>query len=134
MTTIISYTISAKLAFLSFYFLPVILAGYYLGRRKAMLGAVLSIVYVLVYVVYSPESFQSVSTRVDLYVHIAAWAGFLILTGAALGSVQDKMLEEAASTHRLNEELSRHQEELRHANLTFAVRPPSRLIFKVSET
>ena len=38
-TVAINYLIVAKLAFLSVYFLPVILAGYYLSRRKAILGA-----------------------------------------------------------------------------------------------
>lgn len=37
----VNYLVPTKLAFLNFYFLPIILAGYYLGRRSAVLGALL---------------------------------------------------------------------------------------------
>ena len=40
-TLVVNYLVPAKLAFLNFYFLPIILAGYYLGRRTAVLGALL---------------------------------------------------------------------------------------------
>ena len=116
-TTVINYVIPAKLAFLSFYFLPIILAAYYLDRRKAMLGAVLSVVYTLIYLVYRPELFLTVSTQFDLYVHFAAWAGFLLLTGGVLGSVQEKLRTEIDSTRRLNDDLHRNQEELSRANV-----------------
>ncbi len=116
-TTVINYTVPAKLAFLNFYFLPVILAAYYLDRRKAMLGAVLSVVYTLIYLVYSPHSFLTVSTETDLYLHFAAWAGFLLLTGGVLGSVQEKLRSEVESTRLLNDDLRRNEEELSRANV-----------------
>src|SRR5437870_4722012 len=55
-TVFINYhpLISQKLAFLNFYFLPIILAGYYLGRRKAVLGAVLSVLAISLYVYIEP--------------------------------------------------------------------------------
>ena len=31
----VNYLVPTKLAFLNFYFLPIILAGYYLGRQRA---------------------------------------------------------------------------------------------------
>jgi len=38
---LLNYFIYAKVAFLNFYNLPVIAAGYFLGRRAAVLGAFL---------------------------------------------------------------------------------------------
>ena len=35
---LINYFIYSKVAFLNFYYLPVIIGGYYLGRRMAVLG------------------------------------------------------------------------------------------------
>jgi hypothetical protein len=57
-TVVVNYLVPAKLAFLNFYFLPIILAGYYLGRRSAVLGALLCALLMTVYVVLFPEAFQ----------------------------------------------------------------------------
>src|SRR5437667_11224015 len=46
-TVLINYFVEQKIAFLNFYFLPIILAGYYLGRTKAVLAAVLSFLVIL---------------------------------------------------------------------------------------
>ncbi|MEE8606953.1 MAG: hypothetical protein V3S55_05070, partial [Nitrospiraceae bacterium] len=56
-TFLINYFVPQKIAFLNFYFLPIILGGYYLGQRKAVLGAMLCVLLVSLYVVLSPESF-----------------------------------------------------------------------------
>ncbi len=47
-TALINYhpLITDKLAFLNFYFLPIILSGYYLGRRKAVLGAFFAVLMI----------------------------------------------------------------------------------------
>ena len=57
-TLVVNYLVPAKLAFLNFYFLPIILAGYYLGRRTAVLGALLCALMIAIYVVLFPEAFQ----------------------------------------------------------------------------
>ena len=48
-TLVVNYLVPAKLAFLNFYFLPIILAGYYLGRRTAVLGALLCALMIAIY-------------------------------------------------------------------------------------
>ncbi|MGH7250607.1 MAG: hypothetical protein ACREIK_02000, partial [Nitrospiraceae bacterium] len=58
-TVLVNYYIPQKLAFLNFYFLPIILAGYYLGQRKAVLGAVLCALVISLYVVLNPELFEA---------------------------------------------------------------------------
>src|SRR5262245_9376484 len=74
---LINFFTSQKLAFLDFFFLPIILGGYYLGQRKAVMGAVMSVVYILLYVTYSPESFITDTTTTTLYLRVASWGGFL---------------------------------------------------------
>ncbi|MFM8552085.1 MAG: hypothetical protein ACKOCD_07215 [Nitrospiraceae bacterium] len=81
-TIAINYFLPYKTAFLNFYFLAIIMAGYYLGRRQAVLGAFLCILVVSVYVVLAPESFKQERSDLDLYLTIATWGGFLILSGA----------------------------------------------------
>src|SRR2546422_9858217 len=58
-TVLINYFVEQKIAFLNFYFLPIILAGYYLGRTKAVLGAVFSFLVMLLYVYVRPEAFST---------------------------------------------------------------------------
>jgi len=115
-TVLINFFIPQKVSFLNFYFLPIILGGYYLGRRKAVLGAV-AVFFVTVYSVYlEPEAFLSDPTEMGLYVQILAWGGFLILAGAVVGGLQEKLALEVANTHRLNQQLQREHEELNRAN------------------
>ena len=41
----INFFVYSKVAFLDFYYLPVIILGYYLGKRLAVLGAFFSILH-----------------------------------------------------------------------------------------
>jgi HD-GYP domain-containing protein (c-di-GMP phosphodiesterase class II) len=117
-TALINYhpLITDKLAFLNFYFLPIILSGYYLGRRKAVLGAFFAVLMVTAYVYYEPEAFISTSPEGALYGHIVAWGSFLILAGAVVGGLHEKLTFEVENTHRLNQQLQQEQEELSRAN------------------
>ena len=115
-TVTANYVVPLKLAFLNFYFLPIILAGYYLGRRRAVLGAVLCVLLVGVFVLVFPEWFEVSTRAVDLYAHIPMWGGFLILAGAVVGRLHEKLADEMAATRRLNEELQQQQVELEQAN------------------
>jgi len=113
---LINYYIPQKLAFLNFYFLPIILAGYYLGLRLSVLGAFLCITLITIYITLYPFLFTMPATRVDLYLHVAAWGGFLILSGTVVGKQQEKLRSEIIQTTTLNEQLQQHQNELKEAN------------------
>ena len=113
----INYFIPQKIAFLNFYFLPVILAGYYLGLHRSILGAFFCILLVTVYAIIYPQHFTMSSSRVDLYLHILAWGCFLILAGAVVGKLQEKLNTKIQQTHQLNEQLMQQQQNLNTANL-----------------
>lgn len=117
-TFLINYFVPQKIAFLNFYFLPVILGGYYLGQRKAVLGAMLCVLLVSLYVVVSPESFTTNGSVLSVYTYITTWGGFLILAGAVVGKLHEKLSAEVTTVQILNQELGRHQEELQQANVT----------------
>ncbi len=88
---VIAGLVQYKFSFLNFFFLPVILAGYFLGKKKAVLIAVLSILLIFLYLIYqrllagmtSPFSFDEVF-------NLAAWGGFLVLTGAIVGTLVEQ--------------------------------------------
>ena len=117
-TVAVNYVVPAKLAFLNFYFLPIILAGYYLGRRHAVLGALFCALLISIYVVLAPEMFQVGRDPIDVYTYVATWGGFLILAGAVVGRLQEKLAEEVRATTALNAELSQREQDLTTANQT----------------
>src|SRR6185436_5424150 len=84
-TAVINYFIPQKLAFLNFYFLPVILGAYYLGRRLAVMGAVMCVLMVLGYVMIEPQAFLVEPSETSTYVNVAVWGCFLVLAGAVVG-------------------------------------------------
>lgn len=119
-TAIINFYVPYKLAFLNFYFLPVILGGYYLGKRLATLGAFLSTLIVLGFVYLQPEIFFIDPVVELVYGQVAIWGGFLILAGAAVGGLNEKLKVEINNAQALNLELNARQKELSQANATLS--------------
>jgi HD-GYP domain-containing protein (c-di-GMP phosphodiesterase class II) len=114
----VNYLVPTKLAFLNFYFLPIILAGYYLGRRSAVLGGLLCALIMAIYVVLFPEAFQIGASPLDVYTYVSTWGGFLILAGAVVGRLQEKLTDEVRTTSALNAELRRREQDLTALNQT----------------
>lgn len=76
-------------AFLNFYFLPVVLAGYLLGKAGGVMSAVAAISIVVLYALNDDQILTGGGTSMDRWVDIALWGGFLILTGGALGHLYE---------------------------------------------
>ena len=115
-TAIINFFIPQKLAFLNFYFLPVILGAYYLGARMAVLGAAMCVLMVVSYLMLDPAAFLAEPSDVNTYGHIAAWSGFLILAAAVVGRLQEKLKGEVATTTELYDSLEKNQQSLNKAH------------------
>ena len=109
-----------KIAFLNLFYMPVLLAAYFLGRRRAVLGATFCILLVALFALRGPSWFVASGTKVfgydvDTMVLIATWGGFLILTSAAIGSLQEKLNHGFVEIRQLYEDLkqSRVAEEMK---------------------
>jgi hypothetical protein len=79
-----------KLSLLNFFFLPVLLAGYFLGKRQGVLTALLCILLLGLYLFFLRRNPSGPSLSADELVNLVTWAGFLILTGAIIGSVSEQ--------------------------------------------
>jgi len=115
-TIAINYYIPYKIALLNFYFLPVILGAYYLGQRRAVLGSILCVLVVTGYVLLDPAAFAVEQNELVTYAHIVIWGCFLVLAGAVVGGLQDKLVREIETTRVLNRSLEASQRELNEAN------------------
>lgn len=117
-TIAISIVVPHKLSFLNFYFLPIILAGYLLGQRTAVLGALFCVLLVGVYAVSLPDAFRVAATASNVYLQVTVWGAFLVLAAAAVGKLQGRLRDEMARTQQLNQALQRQQGELVRINAT----------------
>ena len=113
--TVITLFIDQKVTFLNFYFLPVIMAGALLGARRSVLGAVLCIVLVSLYVAHDPEKFLIPASRANLYLHIVAWAGFLIISGAVVGKQREKLQSKINQTQQIYNQLAESNQSFEEA-------------------
>ena len=101
------YFLPYKIAFLNFFYLPVLLAAYFLGRRKAVMCAVLCLLSGVLFAYYRPDWFTVGGTRIDALLVLATWGGFLILASASIGTLQEKLQRGFEETRQLYEELKR---------------------------
>ena len=112
---LINFFVYSKIAFLNFYYLPIMLAGYYLGRRTAVLGAFLTVLMVWVFVLADLDNYYhnyAQEEKFHLYFHLTVWAGFLILTGWIIGGLKEKL----RFTDKLREELAQEKQLLDISN------------------
>lgn len=105
--------VDQKLAFLHFYYLPVIFAGYYFGARFSVMNAVLACLLVSAYVMFDANEFRSRLSLQDLYMHVALWGAFMILAGYFVGQQKDKIKEKIVSIEKMNHLLHTQQDQLR---------------------
>jgi len=93
---IVLAALSASLLFkenfvlLNFYFLPALVAGYFLGRRMALLTAIFCILAVVLLAVVNPDSFMTKPGGAYLFALLAGWAGFLLLASIAVGTLYEE--------------------------------------------
>jgi HD-GYP domain-containing protein (c-di-GMP phosphodiesterase class II)/class 3 adenylate cyclase len=109
------YFLPYKIAFLNFFYFPVLAAAYILGKRKAVLCAVLCLLSGVLFAYYKPSWFTVGGTRLDAFLVLGTWGGFLILASAAIGTLQEKVRRDFVETRQLYEELkqSRGAEEMK---------------------
>jgi HD-GYP domain-containing protein (c-di-GMP phosphodiesterase class II) len=86
---IINSLIEQKVAFLSFYYLPIILAGFFGGRRFAVVSGVFIASLATFFQATQGLGMESGLTQ-DALMTLIPWAGFLILTGYVVGGLAEQ--------------------------------------------
>jgi putative nucleotidyltransferase with HDIG domain len=82
-----TYFIEEETIILNFYYLPVLVASYFLGRRTGVLTAVFSVLAVLVFVLIFPQRFLGEREFWYSIAKLSSWGGFLILASVAVGTL-----------------------------------------------
>jgi len=92
-----TYSIEEVSLILNFYYLPVLVASYLLGRRKGILVAVLSIVNVLICAMLFPQRFFDGPNFWNSFIRLSCWMVFLFLASVIVGTLYDQ------NEHRLQD-------------------------------
>jgi len=87
---ITNYFITQKVAFLNFYYLPVLVAGYFLGKKFAIYTSLFSVSLVAFLVILYPNSFHIQSTNLQVALDLVIWGGFLFLAAAVVGTLYEQ--------------------------------------------
>ncbi len=84
-----AYFIQDASVVLNFYYLPVLVAAYFLGRRSGLLVAILSILLVIVCALVFPYRFLAYHSSLGHFATLSSWGGFLILTSVTVGTLYE---------------------------------------------
>ena len=113
---VINYFIYSKLAFLDFYFLIIVMAGYTLGKRFAVLGAFFTILMVWIFILANQNDYVAEGNISDINWSLTIWGGFLVLAAWLIGSLSEKLKKELQESHQLRKDLDRERELLEISN------------------
>jgi putative nucleotidyltransferase with HDIG domain len=86
----LNYFIAEKLALLNMFYLPSLVAGFVLGKRKALLTSIFSVTAVMFYVSLNYDSFKPSQSVVSFYINIISWGSFLILCSIIVGHLHEE--------------------------------------------
>lgn len=85
-----NYFVLQKLAFLNFYYLPVLIAGYFLGKKQAIFTSCLVICLVTFIAILDSASFLEVGSTLKLFFNLVIWGGFLVLAAYVVGTLYEE--------------------------------------------
>jgi putative nucleotidyltransferase with HDIG domain len=85
-----TYLIEEKWVVLNFFYLPVLVASYFLGRRMGLLTAVLSILVITICALVFPQSFFKRESFLGIMTKLSSWGGFLILASVTVGTLYEQ--------------------------------------------
>lgn len=113
----IHYFVYSKIAFLDFFYFLIVLAGYYVGKRLAVLGAFFANLMVWFFVLADQNSYYIDRSALQTHLDLTVWGGFLILAAWLVGALSEKRKQELTESNRIREELELSFQRLNERNL-----------------
>jgi putative nucleotidyltransferase with HDIG domain len=90
MIIVVNFFVIQKLAFLNFYYLPVLVGGYVMGRKMALLASLFCTALIAFSVINNPQIFLVEKGALLLATDLMIWSGFLILTAYMVGTLYEQ--------------------------------------------
>lgn len=90
-----------KLAFLNFFYVPVLVAAYFLGMKRGVMTGVVAVLLIALYAVVDPSLFNSTSEVPGL--NVLLWGAFLVITAYVVGSLYETKSRSMSDLHQAYE-------------------------------
>ena len=87
---VVNFYLMTKITFLNFYFFPVLLAGYFIGKRQAIMTSLASVFTMGLFFAVWPENMIGTRTPLETAIDLSVWAFFLILAGFLIGTLYEQ--------------------------------------------
>lgn len=87
---LLKVVLANEIAFLNLYFIPVLLSGYFLGKKRTILSAVASVLLAVLFTIRWPEEMLGAGGG-ELYagLNLLVWASLLILTSILVSTLNE---------------------------------------------
>jgi len=99
LAAVLYHTEAMKLVALNLFYLPVVLAGFFLGRYRAGVLALLSVVIATIVIAQDLRSFANAQSPVMVGLGITLWGAILGLTSILVGTLCDERIAKAVEAH-----------------------------------
>jgi hypothetical protein len=87
---LVKVVLSDKVAFLNIYFIPVLLAGYYLGRKPAILTSIASVLLMVIFFIRWPAEFgPAAGGQLQAGLSLIVWGCFLVLVTIMVSTINE---------------------------------------------
>jgi hypothetical protein len=96
---LLHYTTGMKLVVLNLFYLPVVLAGFFLGRYRAGVLALLSVISATIVVAADLAGFATLTTPIMIALAVTLWGASLGLTSILVGTLCDERDAKALEAH-----------------------------------
>lgn len=116
-----TYFVEEKSIVLNFFYLPILSAGYFLGRRMGILTAILSILVVVVSALLSPLAFFKGTESFSVIAQLFSWGGFLILASVVVGTLYEQNERRLTEVKRMEGEKRTLEEQFRQTQKLEAI-------------
>jgi len=83
----VHYVVYQKMAFLNFYYIPVLVAGFFLGRRAAVLFSFFCMLLVALFYVAVPNFFIAATGDLSIELGLLFWGSFIMVTAYVTGTL-----------------------------------------------
>ena len=87
---ILKLVLANKIAMLNLYFIPVLISGYYLGKKRAVLSAIASVLLAVLFMVRWPSEIIDGNNELNAGLNVLVWASLLILSSILISTLNER--------------------------------------------
>jgi len=105
-----------KTDFLNLFYIPILLAGYCMGKRYSVIGGIIAVTVIGILALVSAQSPFMGKNAIEIGLRFSIWGGFLMLAGYVTGHFNETLINQTVQIQTLNERILQSKEELETLN------------------